>query len=1174
MKRKTITKRRPTAAVAKKPARIAKATKATKATKTTKATKATKAASPKTAPRAAPDVAARRQAALLRMSAAIAGADNEADICRAAVSGLHDAALGYDFLALLLVDETTGERIVVASAGRATAKVGLHIKPGSGLSERPLLDGRLHYTPQVTKDTQYLPTRNQGSEVDVPLLVNRQLVGVLVVESNKVSAFGKQDFDILTSAANQAGMAIGRDRLVRALQARAAEEEALRATMADLSGELDLATLLQSVLDRAVTLLGVSHGELAIYDEPSEMLEIVASRNMGRRDTTGVRLRRGEGAMGRVVDTLETLVIPDYREWSGRSTQYSGARFHGVMAAPLLVAGRLVGVLAFMDTNPQRRFGDADARLVRLFSSHAAIAIQNARLFEAGRRRADEQQALLETLTDLSGELELSPVLERVLQRAVTLLGVSGGELATFDETEGALVIVASRNMGTDAVGNRLALGEGAMGRVAETRQPLIVPRYQDWEARSGRYTQSTVQTVIAVPLLIGSRLVGAIAGVHSDPARVFGAEELRLLGLFATQAAIAMENARLFTASRRQRQYFHELVFNSPVAVVTLDTRHNVVEANPAFERLFGYAESEVVGRNLDDLITTEETRRDAVAFTQQALHQKPVQVISRRRRKDGTMVDVEVLGVPVIVDGEPLGLMAMYHDLTELLKARREAESANTAKSHFLASMSHELRTPLNAIIGYSEMLEEEVTDQGHTEYVPDLRKVCDAGRHLLALINDVLDLSKIEAGRMELHLESFDLPPAIRAVAATVMPLIEKNGNTLVLDLADDLGVVRADVTRTRQILFNLLSNASKFTERGTITLAARRVRDVAGDRITFTVRDTGIGMTPAQLARLFQAFAQAEASTASKYGGTGLGLAISKRFCEMMGGDIAVESTPGVGTAFTVRLPAVVTDQDLAAPVTTAAHGTHTGTVLVIDDDPATRQILSRMLGKEGFRVLEATGGDEGLALARAELPDVITLDVLMPGLDGWGVLASLKADPAVAAIPVVMLTITDERTLGFSLGAAEYLTKPIERAHLSAVLARYRRAPGAGVLIVEDDEATRGVLRRVLEKDGWTVTEAANGRLGLEQVQAASPALILLDLMMPELDGFGFLDGLRSMPAAAVPPVVVITAKELSDADRRRLNGGVSRVLQKGTRSGEELVREVRQLIAAHAGSAG
>ncbi len=998
------------------------------------------------------------------MSTAIATADSESEICKAVADGLQDDALGFDFVAVLLVDQKTGDRVVVASRGWEGAPSGLRVPRGQGLSELPLLDGRLHYTPQVTQDTRYLPTRNEGSEVDIPLLVNRDLVGVLVVESNRHHAFSADDFEVLRAVANQAGIAIGRARLIAAERQRANEQEALRATITDLSARLELSDLLQAVLERAVQLLQISHGELAIFDHEREELEIVASYNVGKKDTTGTRLRMGEGAMGHAALTREPLLIADYQTWNARSEQYAQVEFHAVMVAPLLMGRQLVGAIAFMDKDPSRQFGNDDLRLLDLFAPQAAVAIENARLFGLERRRAEEQQALLDTLKDLVGQLELGSLLQRVLERAVTLLNVTGGELATFDPAAGDLQIVATHNMGTDAVGARVALGEGAMGRVAETLEPLVIPRYQEWEGRSAQYTQSTVQSVMAAPLRIGDRLVGTIATVHSDPHHEPGPEDVRLLELFASEAAIAIENARLFTQAQHQTQYFGELVANSPVAIVTLDTRHDVVACNPAFLELYGYAEPEVIGQHLDDLITTPESRKEAVKFTEQALGQRPVRAIAQRRRKDGSLVDVEVLGVPVVVNGDLVGMMGLYHDITELLRARREAERANSAKSQFLASMSHELRTPLNAIIGYSEMLEEEAADRGHDEYTPDLQKIRAAGRHLLALINDVLDLSKIEAGKMELHLETFELIPAIEAVASTVAPLIEKNGNTLKLELAPGLGAMRGDLTRVRQILFNLLSNASKFTDRGTITLRATADRAA----LRFEVIDTGIGMTAAQLAKLFQAFAQAEAATTSKYGGTGLGLAISKMFCEMMAGEITVTSTPGVGTTFTVRLPREVPDPHQAAATPPLVSGDGSALVLVIDDDPVARDITRRILARAGYRVAEASDGESGLRVARELRPRLITLDVLMPGMDGWEVLEVLKEDPELASTPVILQTVLENRNLGFSLGAAEYLTKPVDRQQLTTLARRYVSGdaePPSGVF--EDDPATHdGLLAEV------------------------------------------------------------------------------------------------------------
>lgn len=508
------------------------------------------------------------------------------------------------------------------------------------------------------------------------------------------------------------------------------------------------------------------------------------------------------------------------------------------------------------------------------------------------------------------------------------------------------------------------------------------------------------------------------------------------------------------------------------------------------------------------------------------------------------------------------------------QLVQSEQRARAATQAKSHFLANMSHELRTPLNAIIGYSEMLQEEAQDSGQESFIPDLKKINRSGRHLLDLINDVLDLSKIEAGKMELYLETFDIPNLLEDISTTVQLLVQKNSNVLEVRCPANLGAMRADMTKVRQSLFNLLSNASKFTKNGKITLeAAREISPTKGDWIVFRVSDTGIGMTREQQDRVFEAFSQADASTARDFGGTGLGLTITKTFCRMMGGDVTLTSEPGKGTTFIIRLPTEVREpnpESAAASESIAAPLNMEGKpVLVVDDDADTRQVLKHFLNRKGFPVECASSGEEGLRLARELHPMAIILDVMMPGMDGWAVLSTLKSEPEVRNIPVVMLTIVDDKNLGYTLGATDYMIKPVNRDRMIEILAKFRDVPPPrSALVVDDEEPARKMLTQILEKERWTVVQAENGLVALELIAKQRPDLIILDLMMPKMNGYQFVAELHKRDDWRSIPIIVVTAKDMSTEERLALDGYVEKVLPKHALTEDALLTEIQDLITA------
>jgi GAF domain-containing protein/DNA-binding response OmpR family regulator len=907
----------------------------------------------------------------------------------------------------------------------------------------------------------------------MPLLREDVAIGAILIRREEVRPFSDKQIELLRIFADQAVIAIENARLFAELETRnkdlteALEQQTATADILKVisSSPIDTQPVFDAIAANAAHLCSANDAQVLRVD--GEVLRLVAA--FGAPSMPSIRRVTRGHLVGRAVIDRQTIHVRDLAQARAEYPETTAGQYgvESALAVPLMRDGVALGVIRISRTEV-RPFSDNQIALLQTFADQAVIAIENVRLFNeletrtrALTRSVEQLTALGEVGRAVSSSLDLETVLTTIVARAVELSGLDGGSIFEYDEAREDFELRTSLNADDVLVQAqreaRPRKGEGVVGRTAVTLEPVQIADIAAEGAYQGRLREALLRAgaraVLAVPLLREGHLLGSLAVIRNRPGE-FPADVVQLLTTFATQSALAIQNARLF--------------------------------------------------RELED--------------------------------------------------------------------KGRQIEVANRHKSEFLANMSHELRTPLNAIIGYSEMLEEDAADLDGGRLVPDLEKINAAGKHLLELINAVLDLSKIEAGKMDLYVEEFDVARLVQDIAAVIKPLAEKKTNRLDVICDPDVATMRADLTKVRQALFNLLSNACKFTERGTVTLTVGRERTSADDWLTFAVRDTGIGMTSEQMGRLFQEFGQADASVARRFGGTGLGLALSRRLCRMMGGDIVVESEPGRGSTFTVRLPAEITETPVsisegradAPPATTESAG-KAGTVLVIDDEPTVGDLVQRFLAREGFHVVTATSPDEGLARARQLQPDVITLDVLMPGTDGWAVLSALKSNPETADIPVVMLTIVDDRNLGYALGAADYLAKPIDRERLTAVLARYRR--DLPVLVVDDDADMRHLLRRALERDGFVVTEAENGRVALERAREAAPGLVILDLLMPEMDGFEFAVEFRRHGEWRQIPLVILTAKDLSDDDRERLSGQAERILQKGGSSRDSLLAQVREMVA-------
>ncbi len=624
-----------------------------------------------------------------------------------------------------------------------------------------------------------------------------------------------------------------------------------------------------------------------------------------------------------------------------------------------------------------------------------------------------------------------------------------------------------------------------------------------------------------------------------------------------------------------RQKKFFESLVINNPGAIIVLDEKERIASCNPAFEKLFGYTQDEIVGANLDTLITTDATLQEASQYTQQTLTGGTIHGIGKRRRKNGTMVDVEILAVPVIVGEQKVGALAIYHDITELISARQEAEDANSAKSEFLANMSHEIRTPMNGVIGMLELtLDTSLTDE-QREYLNISLQSAEA---LLSLINDILDFSKIEAKRMELESISFNLRTTVEDAAASLAQRAQDKGLELACLISPDLAIdLKGDPGRIRQIIINLIGNAVKFTHQGEIVIRAEPVNETASHAtIYFSIQDTGIGIPIERQQSVFERFTQADGSTTRRYGGSGLGLTICKQLVEAMGGEIGVQSSPGMGSTFwfQVTFEKQPAEKRGTAPLILQPVNLSGMRILGVDDNATNRTILTKTLEGFGCRVDTVASGSKSIEVLRNALRNgdpyqVVLLDMQMPGMDGEQIVRALKGDPALKDIRIIVMTSIGQRGDAShmeALGCSGYLLKPV-RQHmlyeaLEAVmgrgeekepaiitrhlLAEQKQHSNQRVLVAEDNPINQKLAAILLNKAGYSVDAVENGLQVVEKAKEGKYNAILMDVQMPEMDGFEATRRIREWEGGTHPriPIIAMTAHAMKGDRGRCLAAGM------------------------------
>jgi PAS domain S-box-containing protein len=986
----------------------------------------------------------------------------------------------------------------------------------------------------------------------VPLFTAGRPSGVISLQNvDREQAFTESDERLLATLAGSISAALENARLLQETQQRNAELALINSVQAAIAGEFDPQSIYDLVGDKVLEVFDAQIVSISVFDEASELLTFPYVIERGERlHENPIPLI---GFRRHVMETRQPLMIdestPEVAALYGNPYVLSGDPVRSALFVPLVVGGRATGVISLQNADRTHAFTEADQRLLTTLAGSLSVALDNARLVHETRQRVTELATVNSVGQALASQLDHDALIELVGEQVRETFDADIAYVALHDEATGQIEFAYHYEKGDRTAPPALKLGEGLTSRILESRKPLLLNRKEqrDWHPMVGTPSLS----FLGVPILTGEKSIGVISVQSVEEEGRFGEADVRLLATIAANVGVGIQNARLFAEVERQRHYLESLVTISPAAVVVMNADEIVTDWNPAAAELFGYSAEEALGRSIDELVFGDADRGEGREITREAMTFGRAQRITTRRRKDGTPVDVELKLVQLMVEESHEGFLGIYHDVTELQRARQEAEAATQAKSAFLATMSHEIRTPMNAVIGMTDLLLGTELTGEQREFAEVVHSSGDA---LLHVIDDILDYSKIEAGKLELEHEPFELRDCVERALEIVAPRAWEKGIELGCLIGEDapVGIV-GDVARLRQVLLNLLSNAVKFTEAGEVVVFVDAEEAAGGSvLLEFAVRDTGIGIPKDRMDRLFTSFSQVDASTTRRYGGTGLGLAISKRLVELMGGTIRVESEEGEGSTFRISLRARPAELPARSVLDeTLLLGRR---VLVVDDNATNREIVTRHARAWGMEPVAVESGAEALELIDAgELFDVGVLDMMMPGLDGVELAGEIRRRRSRRDLPLLLLTSLGrlpQDVAGESFDSQ--LAKPLRASQLYNAISRLLtddggadsavepERPGAAassslrILLAEDNVVNQKVALRLLERLGLTADVATNGLEAIEALERRTYDVVLMDVQMPELDG---LDASRRICARwpeTRPRIVAMTANALPE----------------------------------------